>query len=98
MRQLIRNYYNVVKVTKELQLGINTDAVVRINGLGIINGWVQIIEDNAVKKNNNPKDFNRASNIVYIGQPMVMDFKNLAALGKLINNAKYQRNNIKKSI
>ena len=66
--------------------------------LGIVDGWIQAIENNAAKKDNNPKDLNGASNIVYISQPIVIDFKNLAALSKLINNTKYQWDNIKEFI
>ena len=89
MHQFIRNYYNIVKVARELQLKINTNAAVKINRLGVIDSQVQAIENNTVKENNNPKDLNRASNIVYINQPIVIDFKNLTILSKLINNIKY---------
>ena len=82
-------YYNAVKIAKEIQLGFDTNAATRMNGLGVINSWVQAAEDNAVKEDNNIKDFKGASNIVYINQPMEIDFENLAVLSKLINNTKY---------
>jgi hypothetical protein len=63
--------------------------------LGKVDSWVQAVEDKATKEdnnkeNNNGEDLNIASDIIYIGQPTVKDFENLAVLNKLINNAKYQ--------
>jgi hypothetical protein len=55
-----------------------------MDGLNIVNSWVQAIENNTTKENNNEEDLNGANNIIYIGQPMVKDLKNLAELNKLI--------------
>ena len=49
-----------------------------MDGLGIADGWVQAIEDDTAKEDNNKKDLDGADNIVYIGQ----HFKNLAILSK----------------
>ena len=90
MRQLIKTYYQAIAVTKRMQLGLDNAAAVRIDRLGIVDGWVQVIEDNATKEyNGKEEDFNGTNDIVYIGQPIVKDLKNLAKLSKLINNAKY---------
>lgn len=98
MRQLTRNYHDAVKVAGELQSGIDTDAAARMDGLGVADGWAQAVEDDAAKEDNDPEDLDGAGDIVCMGQPTVMDLENLAALGKLMNNAKYQRDNIKESM
>ena len=69
----------------------------KMDGLGITDSWAQTAEDNTTNKNNNKeeKDLNKANNIVCIDQPIIKDFENLAELSKLINNTKYQWNNIK---
>ena len=73
-----------------MQLGLNNAAAARIDRLGIVDGWVQVIEDNATKEyNSKEEDLNRTNDIVYIGQPIVKDLKNLAKLSKLINTANY---------
>ena len=90
MHQLIKTYYQVIAVTKQIQLGLNNAAAIRIDRLGIVDGQVQVIEDNTTKEyNGEEEDLNRTDDIVYIGQPIVKDLKNLAKLSKLINNAKY---------
>ena len=89
MRQLIKTYYKVMAITKQIQLGLNNATASRINRLGIVDSQVQVIEDNTIKEDNDKEDLNRADDIVYIGQPVVKDFKNLAKPSKLINNAKY---------
>ena len=90
MRQLIKTYYQVIAVAKQMQLGLNNAAAVRMDRLGIVDGWVQVVEDNATKEyNGEEEDLNGTNDIVYIGQPIVKDLKNLAKLSKLINNAKY---------
>jgi hypothetical protein len=38
MRQLIKIYYKAVEVAKEIQLGLDTDTVTRMDGLGKVNG------------------------------------------------------------
>ena len=72
-----------------MQLVLNTAAAVRIDGLSIVDGCVQVIKDNATKEDNKEEDLNRTEDIVYIGQPIEKNFKNLAKLSKLLNNAKY---------
>ena len=73
-----------------MQLGLNNAAAARIDRLGIVDGQVQVVEDNTTKEyNGKEEDLNGTNNIVYIGQPIVKDLKNLAKLNKLINNAKY---------
>ena len=77
-------------VTEQIQLGLNNAAAARIDGLGIVDGQVQVIEDNATKEHDGKEeDLNGTNNIVYMGQPIVKDLENLAKLSKLINNAKY---------
>ena len=90
MRQLIKTYYQAMAVAKQMQLGLDNATAARIDRLGIADGQVQIIEDNATKEyNGEEEDLNGTNDIVCMGQPIVMDLKNLAELSKLINNAKY---------
>ena len=73
-----------------MQLGLDNATAVRMDRLGIVDGWVQVVEDNATKEyNGEEEDLNRTNDIVCMGQPIVKDLKNLAKLSKLINNAKY---------
>ena len=75
----------------------STAATIRINGLGIVNGQAQVVEDDIINKDgNDEEDLDGADNIIYIGQPTVKDLENLAELNKLMNNAKYQWDNIGK--
>ena len=79
-----------------MQLNIAA-VIIKIDGLGIINSWVQTMEDDIINKDGDDgEDLDRADNIICIGQPIAMDFKNLAELNKLINNVKYQWDNIGK--
>jgi hypothetical protein len=98
MRQLTRTYHDAVKVAGEIQSGLDTDAAARMNGLGVADGWAQAAEDDAAKEDNDAEDLEGAGDIVCMGQPTEMDLENLAALSKLMNNAKYQRDNIKESM
>ena len=83
-------YYQAIAITEWMQLGLDNAAAARIDGLGIVDGWVQVIEDNATKEyNGEEEDLNGTNNIVCMGQPIVKDLENLAKLSKLINNAKY---------
>jgi hypothetical protein len=55
-----------------MQLGLDTNAVVRMDRLGKVDSWVQAAEDKAAKENNNKENDNRedlniASDIIYIG-------------------------------
>ena len=63
--------------------------------LSIVNSQAQAVKDNTVNKDgNNEENLDRADDIIYIGQPTAKDLKNLAKLSKLINNVKYQWDNI----
>ena len=90
MRQLIKTYYQAIAITKQIQLGLDNAAAARIDRLGMADGQAQVVEDNATKEyNGEEEDLNRTNDIVYIGQPIVKNLKNLAKLSKLINNTKY---------
>ena len=90
MRQLTKTYYQAMAVAERMQLGLDNAAAARIDGLGMVDGWAQAVEDDATKEyNGKEEDLNGTNDIVCIGQPIVKDLENLVELSKLINNAKY---------
>jgi hypothetical protein len=98
MRQLTRTYHKAVEVADRMQLQLDTAAAARMDGLGMADGWTQAVEDDAANEDDDEEDLDGADDIVCMGQPTVKDLENLAELSKLMNNAKYQRDNIAESM
>ena len=86
-------------VAERIQSGLNNAAAARMDGLGMADGWAQVVEDDATKEHDGEEeDLDGTDDIVCMGQPTVKDLENLAELSKLMNNAKYQRDNIIESM
>jgi hypothetical protein len=104
MRQLTKTYHEALAVAERLQSGLDNAAAARMDGLGMADGWAQAVEDDATKDNatkednDAEEDLDGADDIVCMGQPTVKDLESLAKLSKLMDNPKYQRDNIKESM
>jgi hypothetical protein len=99
MRQLTKTYHQAMAVAERMQSGLDNAAAARMDGLGMADGWAQVVEDDATKEHDGEEeDLDGTDDIVCMGQPTVKDLENLAELSKLMNNAKYQRDNIIESM
>jgi hypothetical protein len=97
MRQLTKTYHQAMAVAERMQAALDT-AAARMDGLGIADGCAQVVEDDATKEDDEEEDLDGTDDIVCMGRPTEKDLENLAELSKLLNNAKYQRDNIKESM